>query len=157
MRRRTDWKRQAATAVCMAGIAWVGAAHAAYTVSGSPATLADGSMDLQCEDLVVTGTTLTVTNYTFQNVGHIIIGRGASIAATNSTFDVAVANVQNNGIFTGASYTRNYSCGGGGTNPLPSAAPVPSNGPLGLALMSLLLGAAIPARRWLGKRRQNAR
>ncbi|WP_423460720.1 hypothetical protein [Ottowia sp. VDI28] len=79
------------------------------------------------------------------------------LAATGSSFDVARANLQISGRFTGRSITTTYSCNGGGTNPPAQMAPIPTNGPLGLALMSLLLGAALPARRWLNKRRQSAR
>jgi len=157
---RGRWKRQAVGVLCLAGVVWAGAAHAAegYTVpAGQTYELSDGMvMDLECGDLVVDGT-LNVSNTTFQNVNHIIVSSGGVLAATGSSFDVARSNLQISGRFTGRSINTTYSCNGGGTNPPVQMAPIPTNGPLSLALMSLLLGAALPARRWLNKRRQAAR
>lgn len=147
----------AARMACLAALACVGAAHADYTVPvGESAPLNGITLDLQCENLVVNGT-LTAENVTFKNIGHITIGSGGTLTATGSTFDVAQSNVHKSGTFNGAAYTATPSCGG--TNP-PTVAPptpVPANGPLGLALMGLLLGAALPVRRWLQQRRQSAR
>lgn len=157
--RRGRWKRHAIGVVCLAGMTWAGAAQAAdgYSVpAGETYELSDMTMDLECGDLVVDGT-LNVSNTTFQNVNHIIVSSGGVLAATGSSFDVARTNLQISGRFTGRSINATYSCNGGGTNPPEQMAPIPTNGPLGLALMSLLLGAALPARRWLNKRRQSAR
>lgn len=152
------WRPRAAAALCVAGMAWAGVAHAdGYTVpAGETYELSDMTMDLACGDLVVDGT-LNVSATTFQNINRIIVSSGGVLAATGSSFDVARANLQISGRFTGRSITTTYSCNGGGTNPPAQMAPIPTNGPLGLALMSLLLGAALPARRWLNKRRQSAR
>lgn len=156
---RGRWRRRAAGVLCLTGLAWAGAVCAAegYTVpAGETYELSNMTMDLECGDLVVNGT-LNVSNTTFQNVNHIVVSSGGVLAATGSTFDVARSNLQINGRFTGRSINATYSCNGGGTNPPVQMAPIPTNGPLGLALMSLLLGAALPARRWLNKRRQAAR
>ena len=155
MRRRVGWGRQAAAAVCLASVAWAGAAHADYVVSGQNSTLTDITLDLVCEDLIVNGgAMLTVSGSMFQNIRYIIIGPDSTINATSTTFDVASFNVRNSGTFIGNTYTSVGSCA---NQAMANVTPVPANGPLGLALMGLLLGAAVPARRWLKKRRLAAR
>ena len=152
--------QRAARMACLAALACAGAAQADYVVpAGETYVWGDGALDLACENLIVNGT-FTVHHATVDNIARITIGSGGTINATNAAFDVAQSSVHSGGTFTGAAYTPTYSCNGGGQNPPPASAtpaPVPTSGPLGLALMGLLLGAALPVRRWLQQRGQAAR
>ena len=148
--------RRAIHIACLAALAYAGAAHADFVTSDGDAS-SGLQVDLECEDVIVNGT-FTVSGSTFTNIRYLIINSGGVLNATDTTFAVAPGNVQNNGTINGASYVaHNPSCGGSTPPPAATPTPVPTNGPLGLALMGLLLGAALPAKRWLHKRRKAAR
>lgn len=157
--RRLARPRHLAGAVCLASMAWGGAAWAAiYVPDGATISLGGGTSGQNCEAITVHGT-LDATGSTINAVGSITVGPTGTILANGATIDVLQSNISvaAGGVFdqSGITFPASPTCGGSNPQPQPGrTTPVPAGSLPGLTLLGLLLGGLPLLRRWRGKRQQ---